>query len=435
MSDELPEHIGKYQIIRQIGKGATSQVFLGVDPLTEQQVAIKLINFGKPQDARSAKVIRKLLLTEVSLAGKLQHPHIVAIYDAAITGDGGYLAMEYVAGGTLERHISADTLLPIAGVVEIVFKCCKALDYAYRNGVIHRDIKPANILMGGPNTSDIKVSDFGAAQVLFRDSTQISRIGSPLYMSPQQAAEESPLNHQTDIFSLGVVMYQLLCGKLPFNAKSLAAMLYQIIHVDPPAPSTFRPEIPASLDRIVAKMLQKTLVARYLSWDELTHDLAAVGAFAVDERNIADSEKFSLLREMNFFDGFDDVELWEVLHISYWNKYPPRKKIIEEGGKGDSFYMLAGGEVKILKDSNLITTLKAGDCFGEMAYLSRPAMPRSASVETVGEVTVMEISAEALDRASENCQLAFNKAFLNILVQRLHHADIQMTNMFNAYKV
>jgi len=420
MSD-TPKKIGRYEITRQIGKGASSRVFLGYDPFADLNVAIKLIDFGESANAQDDKVIRKLLLTEASLAGKLKHPHIVTIYDASIEEGGGYLAMEYVDGGTLEQHTTPQTLLPMADLIEIIFKCCNALDYAYRNGVIHRDIKPANILICGP--ADIKISDFGAAQLTRGDSTQICNIGSPSYMSPQQAAEQNPLNHQTDIFSLGVVMYQLLCGKLPFKAHSVAATLYQIIHIDPPPPSSCRAEIPVELDWIIARALQKKLSDRYPSWEAFSKDLAAMGNFAVDPQNIADSEKFSSLRKLSFFSEFGDVELWEVLRLSHWSKHPAKTPLLAEGKAGDSFYILAAGSVKVFKGKRTLGVLVAGASFGEMAYVSRPATPRSASVEAIEDVTVIEILAGDLDRATENCQLAFNKTFLRILANRLANAN------------
>lgn len=284
----IPKKIGPYEIIREIGQGASSRVFLGYDHFLKIQIAIKLIDFKKIADTLNIDVIRKLLLTEASLVGELNHPHIVTIYDAAIEDNGGYVAMEYMAGGTLEQHITPDTLLPIESVIEIIFKCCNALDYACRNGVIHRDIKPANILINGH--SEIKISDFGAAQLAKGDVTQISNIGSPSYMSPEQASDQNLLNHQTDIFSLGVVMYQLLCGRLPFKSSSIAATLYQIIHINPPPPSNFRTDIPGALDNIINKALQKKLSDRYQSWTAFAKDLAEIGNLSMDKENFADSE-------------------------------------------------------------------------------------------------------------------------------------------------
>ena len=206
--------IGKYEIIRELGKGATSCVYEALDPFVNRHVAIKVVFAEALGDKEHGKRYKKLFLTEASLAGKLSHPHIVSIYDAVADDEASYIVMEYVDGSTLEQYSRPEHLLPINKVIEIVFKCTKALDYAAKQGVIHRDIKPANIMLSGEN--DIKITDFGAAQTSATETTQITGIGSPAYMSPEQVKEQ-PLTHQTDIFSLGVVLYQMLTGKLPFK--------------------------------------------------------------------------------------------------------------------------------------------------------------------------------------------------------------------------
>lgn len=166
--------IGKYEIIREIGRGATSVVYKAYDPFQDREVAVKAVFPEVLGDQEHGRRYRKLFVTEASLAGKLSHPHIVAIYDAAADDDTSYIVMEYVDGSTLEKYARVDHLLPLSRVLEIIYKCARALDYAAREGVIHRDIKPANILLAGE--SDIKVSDFGAALNATSDSTQITGV-------------------------------------------------------------------------------------------------------------------------------------------------------------------------------------------------------------------------------------------------------------------
>src|SRR5258705_13886079 len=146
MKFELQEHIGKYPVVREIGSGATSRVYLARDTFAERDVAVKVFLFSDQVDPQTERMMHKAFLAEASLAGKLNHPHIVDIFDAVAEPDRSYLVMEYVAGTTLEAHTGADSLLPVTKVVEIVFKCIRALEYACRHGIIHRDIKPANIL-------------------------------------------------------------------------------------------------------------------------------------------------------------------------------------------------------------------------------------------------------------------------------------------------
>jgi serine/threonine protein kinase len=317
--------------------------------------------------------------------------------------------------------------MPIDKIVEIIFKCTRALDFAHKLGVTHRDIKPANILLTGE--TDIKISDFGAALLESGDHTQVAGIGSPAYMSPEQI-KEHPLNHQTDIYSLGVVMYQLLSGHLPFQASNNFSMMYQIASVEPPLPSSYRREIPLAVDKIVRKAMQKDQTRRYANWGEFSFDLAE--AFRTEHLShrtdeVADSEKFNTLREMAFFNEFSDAELWEVMRISSWENLPANTTIMQDGDPGDFFCILASGEVKVTKRKKLLNLLTPGECFGEMAYLSRQGNERSADVATIADSRIIRIRTEDLDRASDVCRNRFDRAFMAILVERLSLANTRLT--------
>jgi len=421
------EKVGKYEIIKELGKGATSAVYQAYDPFQNRQVAIKVVFPEALGDKEHGRRYKKLFVTEASLAGKLSHPHIVAIYDAAADEDGSYIVMEYVDGTTLEQYTRHDNLLPIQKIVEIVYKCARALEYASRQGVIHRDIKPANILLSGE--SDIKISDFGAALTVAAETTQVSGIGSPAYMSPEQVKEQQ-LTYQTDIFSLGVVMFQLLTGRLPFKAANNYSMIYQIINVESPRPMEVRPDIPPRIDAIVMRALQKDTTKRYQTWDEMAHDLAtALGTEEKREEGFAESEKFDTLRQLEFFRQFSDVELWEVLRLATWLKEPRDTVLIQENDIGSSFFILVSGEVKVVKQDRLINVLKGGECFGEMAYLGKQKFQRSASIVALSEITVIEIRAETLSKASDLCRHHFHGAFLELLVDRLAMANMRLSQL------
>ncbi len=423
----MQKKIGKYEIIKQIGRGATSAVYQAYDPFQNRQVAVKLVLPEALGDKQRGRRYRKLFVTEASLANKLDHPHIVAIYDAVADEEASYIVMEYVDGTTLERYTQGDNLLPVDQIVEIMFKCARALDYAARHGVIHRDIKPANILLAGK--TDIKISDFGAALTLTVETTQVSGVGSPAYMSPEQVKEQR-LNHQTDIFSLGVVMYQLLAGRLPFLGTNNYSMIYHIINSDPPPPSEFRAGIPTQVDRIVKHALEKDIGKRYQTWEAFAHDLAtALGAEKLVEPQTAESVKFDILRGIDFFRQFSDVELWEVLRIAVWRRLPRDAELIKEGDIGSAFFILVAGEVKITKGGRLLNVLRGGECFGEMAYLGKHKFHRSASVVSISDVSVLEIRAETLSKASELCRHHFNGAFLEILVDRLTMANTRLSQL------
>ncbi len=423
------ERIGKYAVKKKLGEGATSEVYLCDDPFNSREVAVKVVFAERFQDAAGGKLARKLFITEASLAGKLNHPHIVQIYDAVVAEDMSYIVMEYVAGGTLEPYGKPDQMLPIDKVVEIIFKCTRALDFANKLGITHRDIKPANILLAGE--TDIKISDFGAALTTGGETTQVSGIGSPAYMSPQQI-KEHPLDHQTDIYSLGVVMYQLLTGILPFQASNNFSMMYQIINVEPPLPSSYRNDIPLALDKIVRKAMQKDLERRYETWEAFSFDLAE--AFRNEQlsnrtEEVADSEKFNTLRSLPFFSDFSDAEIWEVMRISSWDNLPAGTVIMQDGDRGEFFCILASGEVKVTKRNKLLNVLTQGECFGEMAYLAKTGNERTADVATMSESRVIRIKTGDLDRASDTCRHRFDRAFMAILVERLTLANIRLTSV------
>lgn len=424
---------GKYEVIRKLGEGATSAVYLSYDPFAEREVAVKLIFPDILKDRERGKLFRHLLINEASLAGKLVHPHIVQIFDAVVGEDESYIVMEYVPGGTLEPFCSHDTLLPIERVVEIVFKCTRALEYANRLGITHRDIKPANILLaqsGDDNKvggGDIKISDFGACMQTGAEQTQtqVLGVGSPAYMSPQQVREQS-LNHQTDIYGLGVVMYQLLTGRLPFQASSNYGMIYQICNIDPPAPSTFRQELPAALDAIVARAMRKELTDRYATWAEFSHDLAQAfrnSQLATREIEVPDSEKFETLRSLHFFDDFSDVEIWEIVRFARWETVSAGTRLMKDGDPGDHFCIVLDGEVRVAKQDHTLGTLGRGEVIGEMAVIDRRHPHRVADVVAQSTARVVVIPGQALRHASDACRMHFYQGFLLVLSQRLAHTN------------
>ena len=424
------DRVGKFELRELLGEGATSAVYLAFDPFAQRDVAIKRIYPEVLKDPDRGRLYRHLLINEASLAGRLSHPHITQIYDATVTEDDGYVVMEYVPGGTLEAFCRPDKLLPFDRLIEIIFKATRALDYAYHQGITHRDIKPANILLVAPDGQDIKLSDFGAALYSAADTTQISGVGSPAYMSPQQV-REVPLTHQTDIYSLGVVMYQLLTGRLPFEASNNFSLLYRITNEAPPPPAALRPEIPPELDAIVQRAMQKELSERYETWVEFSHDLAhAFRNIGLTARKsaVSDTQKFQTLRGQPFFREFSDVELWEVVRFSEWRFAEPGTVILKEGEPGDHFCFLARGEARVTKQGRLLSILTPGDCFGEMAVFSAGSGVRTASVAARSEVEIITVRGRALQRASDACRMHFYKGFLEVLASRLSMTSARVAN-------
>ena len=417
-------------MLRKLGEGATSEVYQCHDPFNNRPVAVKVACPESFADPERGRLMKKVFLTEASLAGKLAHPHICQIYDAAAQDDLHYIVMEYVDGGTLEKFCRPEALLPAERIVEIAFKCTRALEFAHRNGITHRDIKPANILHTGE--TQVKITDFGAALIASGETTQITAMGSPAYMSPEQV-KELPVDHRTDIYSVGVVMYHLLTGRLPFQAANNFSLIYQITSGTPQPPSQLRAGLPAEIDAIVLRAMAKEREARYPDWPAFSNDLAAVFRTARSEarkaQEFADSDRFETLRGLAFFQEFSDAELWEVARISGWRHANAGQTIMKEGETGEEFCILADGEAKITRRGKLLSVLKAGECFGEMAYLSRKDHRRGADVTVTGEAAIVSVPTARLAQISEGCRHKFDRAFMGILVERLSAANLRLSGV------
>ncbi len=423
------DSVGKYQIVKELGRGATSTVYLALDPFNNQQVALKLFNPEVLRHSTSGKAFRKQLAIEASLAGKLSHPHIVKIYDAMLEGEMNYMVMEFFEAETLEKYGDVEHLLSFSRVAEIIYKCCKALEYAQYQGVIHRDIKPANILISGE--SDIKISDFGAAMLENQQTTQVSGVGSPAYMSPEQIKEQA-LTHQTDIYSLGVTMYRLLTGRVPFEASNRYSMIYQIMNINPPPPSNYRPDLPPAMDAIVQRAMCKDVAYRYQTWEEFAGELVAFISEGLPQHEVIfDTEKFDTVRSLPFFKEFSDVELWEVLRISEWHKVAKDETLLREGEVGQNFYIIATGSVRVLKQGRLLSLLHEGDCFGEMAHVFGKDSKRSTNVISKTDVKLIELNPDVLALASASCRFQFAEAFSRILARRLALANTRLSHLLS----
>lgn len=409
--------LAKYQVIKQIGHGGMGTVYLGHDPFIDRPVAIKVAREQALQAGGDGELMRRIFFHEAQAAGLLKHPNITAIFDAGIDADVYYIVMEYVHGGrTLECFIHADNLLSVEEVVAVVYRCAVALDYAHKRGVIHRDIKPRNILV--TDEREVKITDFGIA-LTAADAGQciIQHAGSPLYMSPEQVRREA-LTPQSDLFSLGIVLYELVTGRHPFAAGDMEAISHRILNAVPPAPSQYRAGIPAVLDRVVERALAKDLKQRYRNGLDLAGDLSLIFDFLqAPARELSRQEKFSASRGLAFFQSFPDAELWELINASSWQRIGPGETIILEGELDKSFYVVVEGAVEVSKGGRLIDILGTGDCFGEMGFVS--GARRTATVRARDNVTIMRAQAALIERTSLNCQLRFHKRFLHTLVERL----------------
>jgi len=414
---KAPKRIGRYSILDTLGRGASGTVYKAYDPFVQRHVAIKFSSdLSQIEDRQARDQVLRSFFREAYAAGNLHHPNIVALYDAGMQGSHSYIVMEFVDGKTLKLYSKDEPRIPVTAAIDVIVQCCTALDYAHEKGVIHRDIKPSNILI--TEDADVKLADFSIAHVNRSDDSQaIGLTGSPMYMSPEVVREEVA-GPQSDIYSLGVVMYKLLTGEVPFTPGNMHSVMYQIVNHTPKPVNEIRPDLPLRLAEIVEKCLLKDPSRRYQYGYELARDLkTCVSDLHFHEEKIGDREKRKMLSTLDFFKGFREEEIDEVHRVSQWLSYRPGETIVQEGERENAFYVLALGSVDIKTDDIVIDTLKVGECFGEMGMINNEE--RSASVIAKSFILLMKLNGSSLEQVTDACQLRFYKRFSQTLAERL----------------
>jgi eukaryotic-like serine/threonine-protein kinase len=269
--------LGRYRIERELGRGAMGAVYLGLDPQIGRPVAIKTMALGREFAGTELAEARARFFREAEMAGRLQHPDIVTIFDAGEEDGLAYIAMEFVKGHDLLRHTIPGKLLALADVLETTARVAEALDYAHRQGVVHRDIKPANVMVDA-SFGTVKVTDFGIARVADASRTRTGRVlGTPSFMSPEQMAG-GRVDGRSDLYSLGVMLYQLVTGALPHASDSMARLMHQIANEPAPDVRSLRPELPAALAQLIAAALEKRPESRPADGARMAAALRAIGA-------------------------------------------------------------------------------------------------------------------------------------------------------------
>jgi len=262
--------LGRYEIIGELGQGAMGVVYKAKDPLIDRILALKTISLNLALDEKDEYEAR--FYQEAKAAGRLSHPNIVTVYDVGKSGDIAYIAMEFLEGRELRDILNEGERLPITQVLDIVIQVAQGLAYAHEHGIVHRDIKPSNIMV--IRDGHVKITDFGIARMTSSTvQTQVGVVlGSPKYMSPEQVLGKS-IDQRTDIFSLGVMLYEMLTGQAPFVGDTINAVMYQTMNTMPPAPSTLNPDVPVMLDAAITKALAKEPDMRYQNAKEFIEDL------------------------------------------------------------------------------------------------------------------------------------------------------------------
>jgi eukaryotic-like serine/threonine-protein kinase len=435
----LPRQIGKYRVLARLGEGATSEVFHCRDEFRGVEVAIKCVKATEPNRpthaGSSGHYYAKFFAAEAALVGKLNHPNLVQILDAVPDPSRPHLVMEYVQGTTLKAYCKPDALLPLEQVVELGFKCAMALGYCYRQGLIHRDVKPANILavVQDGRVVDVKITDFGSVFQMNAEATQIHRVGSLSYMSPEQL-DGATLDARADMYSLSAVLYHMLSGRTPFDGQTQGALMNQIFNEQPPALASVRSGIPQRLNDVVMRGLAKEPQQRFADWDSFAQALAEVISLrelpALSSQGVLDSERFTLLRQLEFFAGFGDVELWEVVHRARWQRHGFGDALFKKGTQGNNFFILAHGAVDVYRDSNRVAQLGRGTSVGEMAYLAPSDALRTHQADVVVSTpaTTISFNRDSMEQLSPETRHKFDAAFIHVLVRRLHAAHEQLNH-------
>ena len=369
--------IGRYQILGTIGRGNMGEVFRARDPMIGRAVALKTRRFDLVYEEKDLKYIVDKFFEEARIAGNLIHPHIVTIFDVGQDGDYCFIAMELLEGDTLAIHNKEGSLLPPEKVTDIIKRVCLALDFAHSHNVIHRDIKPANLMF----TKDrrIKITDFGIAMVARASNTSdLQVMGTPSYMSPEQTKGLN-LTAQTDFFSLGIVLFELLVGKRPFTGRTLYELMDNIRYAPAPSVLTYNAALPSGLDQVLQRALEKEPELRYRNGKEFAEEIdKAMKGMSIPVRDIKATKKAYLLKTIDFFRSFSRKEIEEVTRFGTFIRYAQGQVVLREGDVDTTFFIILTGSVRVIKNKRRIADLERGDCVGEMGAFTMT--PRTAHV-------------------------------------------------------
>ena len=426
----MPARIGPYEIRGVLGRGESATIYLGRELFPARDVAIKVYD-PRLLASEDRALFRSLFLKEALLAKKLTHPNITQVYDAAADDQRAYIVMEYVQAGSLDRYCVAEGLMEPKRVARVLERVCDALSYANALGIVHRDLKPANLLMGADG--EAKVADFGVAHTAFGfDPTRGLVVGSPAYMAPEQL-ERKAASMQSDMYSLGIVLYKMLRGELPLPPDTPAALMTRILLGNLPKPGADRTGLDPLFDRIFARATARDPGDRYASWEEFAADLRR----ASEPRDAAPGtdERAAQLRALPFFRDFGASALAEIAPMGRWFDVRAGSELVGEDDPGYSFFILVRGQMRVTRGGTLLRIHGAGQCLEETAFLRRNAARRFASVAAVTDCTVIEFDPDVLWLASPEATRRLDEAFLRTMAERLVNAEGALAEMLAAKSV
>lgn len=432
---ELPEYLGRYRLVKLIGKGGMAKIFHATDDLIGRDVAVKVTNTSEMSGGKAdTQAVMNQFSMEMQISGQLSHHNFVTIYDAGMQGVMCYLVMELLDGITLDKYIQSktDATLDMRQKLDILVQVARALHFAHQRGITHRDIKPSNI-MRLPN-GQAKVMDFGVASVSPGSTIRITegtRLqgsgGTPYYMSPEQI-NKRPIDGRSDLFSLAVTAYELLTAKRPFKAESVQALYDKILNSEPVPIQEHEPSIPEKVASLIRKSLSKDPALRQsscLSFAEQLDEIINRSFFEADGSLIT-QETLSTLRKYResfpLFYDMDNAQLYKLLQVCQVRKHNVGDTIFHEGEVAREMFLVMSGQIRIVRimlNAGPLTLhmLRRGDIFGEMGIID--GGPRSATAVAETECQTLVLHQVSLLKCDDNTAAKLHRNLASILSSKL----------------
>ena len=415
--------IGRYKLEDKIGEGAYGVVYRGFDPLLKRDVAIKMPKVNSISAEKTVE-LGKAFYNEAQIAGNFTHTNIITVFDVGRDNEVDYLVMELVPGRPVDDYFDDNGMESVEECLDIILKCCFALDFVHSYGIIHRDIKSGNIIYHRPQGL-VKLTDFSISHYL-ETREFIKASGTPAYMAPEHFLEGRDITALTDVFALGSTMYKMLAGRVPFMAKNHRELIDQILYKNPKPLLGLRPDIPEEVIAIVEKAMAKDDGDRYQSALEFAADLKKAHEIielqkTKRSRKIewpSELEFYTDFRQNHWFRYFSPDQIQQLLQIGTVEKVEDGYMIINEGEVSQEFFLLISGSVMIMKKGVNIRMLESGVCFGETSLLGEKT-PRAASVKAVGDATLWNIDSDRIQKLSAENRSSLFKTLLRISMERI----------------
>ncbi|MFT5395959.1 MAG: serine/threonine protein kinase [Gammaproteobacteria bacterium] len=414
--------IGRYKIEDKIGEGSYGVVYRGQDPLLNRDVAIKVpkINTISPEETQE---LGKAFYNEAQIAGNFTHTNIVTVFDVGRDNGMDYLVMEFVPGRPVDDYFGDTGIESVEECLDIIHKCCVALDFVHFHGIIHRDIKPGNIIYNRPQGL-VKLTDFGISR--YQATKDLAdNAGTLAYMAPEHFLEAREITTLTDIFALGCTMYKMLAGKRPFDGNS-KTLVNQILYESPAPLWGLRSDLPEAISAIVDKAMAKKDADRYQSALEFAADLNKAHNILELEKTQSrksvtwpsELEYYTEFRQNDWFRYFSPDQIQQLLQIGSVKRVPDGYAIITEGEVSQEFFLLIEGQVMVMKKGVNINLLESGVCFGDTSLLGE-STKRTASVKAVGSVILWIIDSNKIANLSAENRSSLFKTLLGVSMERL----------------